>query len=98
MSDTDTEIKQCERILVAIQANLDELKAEKQKRRKHKLGDIVRSHVNRYRVILFSGEYRKLCAFDRRGKVVEVGQSNINKFYESTGQNIFTDNLLNLDK
>lgn len=97
MKDIDSKIEQCKKDLEAAQANLKRLEAEKKAQTKHKHGDIVvwKLHPDRpKRVVLFSEKLNKLVAFDKNGLM--VGRTDINNDYLPTGENIFTDNLLDL--
>jgi len=60
-----------------------------------KLGDIVESTVGHgKRVVLFDEHRQCLVAFSANGWA--VAWTDINMYYEKTGQNIFDDNLLGL--
>ena len=96
-NNIDAKIEQNAKDIERLQEEQQKLKEEKEKQNGLKVGDIVKfcSCGNPRRVVLFSEKYGRLVVFNERGRITD--HNEINRYYVKTGQNIFTNNLLNLD-
>lgn len=86
-------LKQCQKDIAILQKQEKELRQQIEQQDKPKFGDIIElRHEDVRRVWLFD-ERGKEKAFDRDGD--DIGGPDFD-MYRKTGQNIFTDNLLDL--
>lgn len=95
MKELEVKRNQYQKDIEVLQEQLGKIDQQIQDGEKMEVGDIVVHSGGFRRVLLFSEKRGCLAAFNEKGSM--QGWSQIQKDYEKTGQNIFKDNLLNLD-
>ena len=94
MKNLQERLNQCRNDIAVLQEQEKELKQQIEKKEKPKFGDVVKLRGWGAKRIVLYNEIGELVAFSKRG--FQVGGLMPHQ-YLTTGRNIFTNNLLDLD-